>query len=541
MTRVLVTLAPLFLAGCIFGDGNDDDKPTDVGTTETGQTTTTTTTTETGTTTAPEPATVVVDPPDGHVDVAPRPFPTLTFSRPVDGLSLKDATLEVVDGLGRPIEAVATLDKDQVTVVIDPLRPFFFGDTIDLSFSGATMADGTDAPTAEATWEIQAQPGFATRAIISEIEGLTYDRDADGNLIGVDRFDLGPDGMFPSADDEISGYQINTLQPNGRPARIEVYEDAGPDEMFKTADDLLSFVLEYQVAGTQETEIRTQAGADGVLGTADDMIESQIQTDYDAEYRVVREIRSEVGPGPDGTWLTPDDEDLIFLVFDRDADGLTTQVRVYDGVGDDGTFFTADDTLTEYYAPEYDSNRRLRQTLYYTTSGADGVWFNGDDFIAREDRRVYNSYGQLSQAYNHDGPGLDGNWFTGDETGELITYLYSGAQILRRTVTYTGIGADGAWGTVDDEIDNYVDYDFEPTGFYTRFTRFNTSGPGGVWFDDDDQVIEEVTYAAPRDATAGPKAVMQTRSLVRPAHDPHADLYDTLQFRPTDPWRGSRR
>jgi hypothetical protein len=117
----------------------------------------------------------------------------------------------------------------------------------------------------------------------------------------------GPDGVWHTADDKITGYNQIQLDANGNVASLW-FKGVGPDGVPATADDTTTGVWTFprDSRGLQtQTVIHTGVGADGAWNTADDTIGSYYQDAYDADGNLTEYSGWSVGA--DGKAFTSDD------------------------------------------------------------------------------------------------------------------------------------------------------------------------------------------------------------------------------------------
>ncbi|MEM6929306.1 MAG: hypothetical protein AAF602_20375, partial [Myxococcota bacterium] len=78
-------------------------------------------------------------------------------------------------------------------------------------------------------------------------------------------------------------------------------------------------------------------------------------------------------------------------------------------------------------------------------------------------------------------------------------FAYSALNVETRQTVHSDYGIDGNWNTQDDTIAFYIEFDFDDRGFWRSFTLHDDPGPGLIWFDDDDPLVQRGIYAPPRD------------------------------------------
>lgn len=104
----------------------------------------------------------------------------------------------------------------------------------------------------------------------------------------------------------------------------------------------------------------------------------------------------------------------------------------------------------------------------------------------------------LANSRSYTGPGTDGQWFTSDDAvGAYYTVRASGGYESGYARIGTA-GTDGAFGTADDEVLEWVSYARDGAGRVTESTRAVTAGTDGTWGTADDGVgsVEAFTYDA---------------------------------------------
>ncbi len=160
----------------------------------------------------------------------------------------------------------------------------------------------------------------------------------------------------------------------------------------------------YASDGTLKTAVTALGkGADGVWGTADDLIGWSISYTYDEFGRVVTEMFS-AAPGPDGAWGTADDEIDHYIRHFYLASGRLDRLE-YDDSGADGLPGTADDVLGEIDTYTYDSANNLVK-LVYGDASQEGGSYALTTYDAHDNRVSRTFYGD---------PGADQAWFTADD------------------------------------------------------------------------------------------------------------------------------
>lgn len=224
------------------------------------------------------------------------------------------------------------------------------------------------------------------------------------------------------------------------------------NEAYDASGNLIGYqTLENDEHGRNTANRIYGPGADGVLGTPDDVL-SFLQL---AEYNDFQDVFfSYDDPGPDGAWETEDDHVLFFSVAWTDPDtGIRWSVSANDP-GPDGLWLTADDVITGYTTTE-PLEGGFRHTEY-SDPGADGTWNTADDVI--------------------------------DFFFQAVTDLTS-----RVTQNSFGGGADGVFGTPDDDGIVAIEA-LNEFGFTDTLAVYNDRGPDGVFFTADDVLSQDRTY-----------------------------------------------
>jgi len=125
------------------------------------------------------------------------------------------------------------------------------------------------------------------------------------------------DGI-PLPNDEVARYVSYALNGQGRLGRIITHDDAGPDAVWFTADDGISgyWDLTYSASGPMTRAVyHGHPGTDGIWLTADDLLLAYLSYHYDAAGNRTESIRY-LAPGADGVWFTADDTKSAVDTYD---------------------------------------------------------------------------------------------------------------------------------------------------------------------------------------------------------------------------------
>gem|GEM_PF-2465411 len=393
---------------------------------------------------APPPASVLsFTPADAATQVDVQSTLKIAFDKSLDPASVTRAHVTLV-AQGVPVATKVTYDDATHAILVDPMG-LNYGLSYTLSVSGLVDANGktvADRKAAFSTWINGETSGvyLGYNELTSTVKWAWVDTfDAAGATTGnYITHDAGPDGVWGTADDVIyGGYEKFTYTSDGQIASRTSF-GPGPDGLWYTADDTPTPVTTrtflpngalatddsfnvippfgsspepevfttyvYASDGTLKTAISAiRAGADGVWGTADDLVAWSVSYTYDEFGRVVLELVA-AGPGPDGIWGTADDAFTNYIHHFYLASGRLDRLEYYDN-GTDHLPGTPDDVLDETDTSSYDAANNLVRLVYtypdavgspyvsitydahgnrltrssYGTSGPDSIWFNADD------------------------------------------------------------------------------------------------------------------------------------------------------------------
>jgi hypothetical protein len=183
---------------------------------------------------------------------------------------------------------------------------------------------------------------------------------------------------------------------------------------------------------------------------------------------------SYVGPGPDGTWFTADDDLLMQFLYEYDAHGALTSrslLRARGPIGGGGP--------DERYDYQYDATGKV-SILKVTDGNADGDAALGtaDDLVGYT-RFTYDASGRQVLAYHSAGPGADGIQFTQDDIvgADILVPGTDGA--LDLLGVYESPGPDGQWlTTADDTLSfSYQKQRLDARGNVVRLEEYGPTGP----------------------------------------------------------------
>ena len=393
---------------------------------------------------APPPASVLsFTPADAATQVDVQSTLKIAFDKALDPSSVTRAHVTLV-AQGVPVATKVTYDDATHAILVDPMG-LNYGLNYTLSVSGIVDANGktvADRKAAFSTWINGETSGVALyyNVLSKTVRQATVDTfDATGAPTGnYVTWDAGPDGAWGTTDDIISGgYEKFIYTSDGQIASRTAF-GAGPDGLWYTADDIPSpvttrtflpsgalatddssntqapfdgrFYTEvfttyaYAADGTLKTAISAvDKGADGVWGTADDLVAWSVSYTYDEFGRVVLE-RVAFGPGADGIWGTADDLVYGYIHHFYLASGRLDRLE-YVEAGPDGLPGTADDVLDETDTYSYDTANNLVR-LVYTSPGAEGSPYVSIAYDANNNRMSRTYYGDA---------GPDQIWFTADD------------------------------------------------------------------------------------------------------------------------------
>ncbi|MDF1628894.1 MAG: carboxypeptidase-like regulatory domain-containing protein [Alcanivoracaceae bacterium] len=302
---------------------------------------------------------------------------------------------------------------------------------------------------------------------------------------------MGPDGIWLSGDETLSGYSLSEYSADGFQTRRANINNRGADNKWFTADDIPN-TFNYWVRELDgEGNIMKQLYMDASLAPAEPVFSDA----HINRYRVYNSDRSILvdlslsGFGADAIPFTEDDT-MPWPYSVTTPTGLDQ----FNRPGPDGLWFTADDVRSGYIVYTDDGLRRTEQSFddadvlqsyteivdatpnsyrlnRYGRNESDGFDLVGYDII-EEDLNgyplttiYYTSAGEVSYARytEHDAngnivrdgysfaSGEDGIWATSDDFNNYgLSFFNMNGDLVAQGDER--IGADGEWGTADDTI-----------------------------------------------------------------------------------------
>ncbi len=191
-----------------------------------------------------------------------------------------------------------------------------------------------------------------------------------------------------------------------------------------------------------------------------------------------------VEAGSDGTWYSHDDPIARRETYVREGWKLLSSTH-FAGPGTDGVWDTADDVADYARTHDYDAHDlEVRRVLSYD-AGPDGTFLTADD--VPDNVLIYNRgavNGEILERLYYVGPGADGAWFTSDdELQDRHTYSYGSSGELTRRVHYRG-----------GVVVAYLHYEYAPNGELLRLDDFRDPGDDGNWYTADDVPTTRTYY-----------------------------------------------
>ncbi len=246
------------------------------------------------------------------------------------------------------------------------------------------------------------------------------------------------------------------------------YGSAGADGILGTADDPIvsRIVLSLDAAGRlAERRDSGSPGPDGAWGTADDVVTTLYRWSYQTAGGKSRTtMRAYDGPGADAVWGTADNHPSSQSIrLGADSSPMSVGSQDDSGPGADGVLGTSDDVVLghqSYSLPNADGH--FTWLTVSSSPGPDGVWETADDQIALATELRYGTSGEVSSQWVHTGPGLDHAWRTSDDVTVAGYVAICGSWNGVREVT--GAGVDGLWGTADDALSTAYTIEAKPQG-----------------------------------------------------------------------------
>ena len=226
-----------------------------------------------------------------------------------------------------------------------------------------------------------------------------------------------------------------------------------------------------------------RAGADGIVGTSDDLVDTTTEYDYAAG------TPDFARKHPLNIWQKDQVGKTIF--FEKatyDAQGvLRTETFVKDP-GSDGKYGTADDVIGGANQFFYDAAGLLVRETSSHDAGPDGVWGNQDDLV-EDGLYVTNANGRIEYYLHAYYPGPDGLWGTADDPFiSSLRLLYDDqGRVTAREASHDA-GPDLKFGTSDDPIELRIAVPCR--GDRVVWEGYVAPGPDGKWGTPDDQLDE---------------------------------------------------
>lgn len=203
-----------------------------------------------------------------------------------------------------------------------------------------------------------------------------------------------------------------------------------------------------------------------VIEDADGNVTGREEFEYRADGELTREVVRDAA-----------NEVTRWYAFDL-GDAGPTATRQYNSSGADGVWLTTDDTLAQTIETTYDDQDRYAVLLYKNSGGA----------ITMRQMFSYSDGEVRSDLYS--APGNDATWGTSDDvlgsTG-LTSRDAAGRDVVKRALNPSGV-------TISL---NRYEYS-SSTGLLSRYARYVSPGPDGIWDSTDDQpsLYYDTTYDA---------------------------------------------
>ena len=419
---------------------------------------------------------------------------TLVFDEPLDPASVTPDAFALGCWACSPAYVTPTYDDATRTVTLVPLYPLGTGMPYELTIGGG-IRDVAGNAFGGAT------VAFETR-INPTVRAIDYD----------------------TGSGQPTDWTAWTLDGSGAATRSLGYNGAGADAVWLTMDDAVSAHTEWVSvgSGTKRLQKSYAAGADGKLGTADDVVSGIFEIDRDAARREIA-YWSFDSAGADGRWETSDDH-VVSLSTNTLEGSWIAETDTHDGAGADGQWNTADDVITRIQRYEHDARGRLVRSVEldpgpdhragtaddavidYSTqaydaqdqyglhvfydakgldgvvgtaddgAGPDGVWFTADDVPYAYYTRTYQAGAASGASYSS--PGADHVWMTADDVvASSFATAYDARRLITGSTTYKANGA----------IATYTIYHRDADGLATDYTAYGAPGPDGMWHTADDR------------------------------------------------------
>jgi YD repeat-containing protein len=206
-----------------------------------------------------------------------------------------------------------------------------------------------------------------------------------------------------------------TYDAHGQPIAVMQFDDKGIDNTWKTNDDRYVYdytgdgiadghysELTYDPQGRQARSIYKWYGPDMKPMTADDVIESWSESQYDVAGNLTRRT-SHNAPGGNGTWLDSDDPVSGYTEYKFEAGGFAS----YN--------YTAAGVCQSHQIERLNANKQTSVQYVFFDAGPDTIPCNGDDLITyAPSRYIYDSYGNRVDSKEYVA-GQDTIWETPDD------------------------------------------------------------------------------------------------------------------------------
>jgi len=403
----------------------------------------------------PPPAATVqsFSPADMSTQIDVQSTLSVSFDQALAPASVTRAHVRLV-AQGVPVATKVTYDDAKHSVRIDPMG-LDYGRTYTLTVSGLVDANGktvADRHAVFTTWYNGEASGVSltfTGWDTSTVYRAQVDTfDASGNPTGSDfSNDAGPDATWGTADDVLFGsYATDTYRNDGQLAS-EASFSAGTDGAWHTADDVSTPVKTrtFLPNGALSTEtIISATDPDG--GNLDS--ETYTTYSYDADGTRKTAVTA-TGKGADGVWGTADDVIGWGITYTYDDLGRLEKRQYASSPGADGLWGTADDVTYEHAQYFYLASGRLDRVEFYDRGSHSGTPGAPDNVLSSVGTCSYDAANNLVQ-YKYGAPGVDNGGYT------LTTYDAHNNRLTLKL--YDSAGADGILGTADDRLAGWRTY-----------------------------------------------------------------------------------
>ncbi|HEY4176562.1 MAG TPA: Ig-like domain-containing protein [Kofleriaceae bacterium] len=191
----------------------------------------------------------------------------------------------------------------------------------------------------------------------------------------------GLDNAWHTADDRAGSYYKFAYDTNGNRTNFEQWQ-AGADYMLETTDDKIYYynTYTYDTHGAVASTTYNYSGSDLIPYNADDQVDEVDRYTLDAKGNRMQE-KYYYDAGTDGVVGTADDPVDSIYTHERNADGLETS-RYWINSGADGLYDTADDNHSYHYDTSFSGGNR-NQYFYFSGAGPDSQWGTADDIYSQ--------------------------------------------------------------------------------------------------------------------------------------------------------------